>query len=776
MRSHGAGLLVAFAALASPTAAPAATPHTTGAPAVAGPAADARAALLGRVSERFRAIYERREYAVRGVRPLAWAADGSALVTLEERVAGSGERELVLYETANGRRSVLLSLEQLASAGRAQPLALDDCVLTADASRVLLLANARAAAGASGRRLADYWLLDRRSGSLVELVAGADRVPLRHSLSPDGRRFAYVREHDLYVRELDGGRALALTGDGAVDAVMNGAGGGPAWSPDGTRLVYVQSDSRAVLRRPMLDQSDPTYPQVGYRRYARVGTTIPTLRVGVVSAAGGDTRWLPLPEAAEGFYLGGVSFAGPDEVLVERLSRGRDARAFLLFGIGAEGSVTTLYQETDPAWVDASYSANAGLEWIRGGRAFVLLSEKDGWRHAYVVPRGGARPTLLTPGPSDVIARGRVAEAQGHFYYLASPEDATQRYLYRVRLDGKAAPERVSPRDQAGTHGYDFSPDGRFAVHTFSTWDTAPRVSLVELPAHRVVRELEANEALRAKAAEWIREPVEFLKLAIAGGVEMDAWLLKPPGFDPARQYPLLVFVYGEPHLQTVTDDWSGGGQNLFSRAIAEAGYLVASIDNRGTPAPKGAAWRRAVFGSLGPLSTEEQAAGLRELGRQRAYVDLSRVGIWGWSGGGSNTLNAIFRKPDDYHVAIAVAPKPRPELYNAWFQEIFMRTPAVNPEGYRTAAALNYAEGLRGRLLIVHGSGETNTHIEITESLVDRLIQLGKRFDYMVYPDRDHGLSEGAGTTLHLRTLIARYLIENLPPGPRPADAPRTP
>ena len=169
-----------------------------------------------------------------------------------------------------------------------------------------------------------------------------------------------------------------------------------------------------------------------------------------------------------------------------------------------------------------------------------------------------------------------------------------------------------------------------------------------------------------------------------------------------------------------------------------------------------------------GPLSTDEQAAGLKTLARLCPFVDLSRVGIWGWSGGGSNTLNALFRKPDTYHVGIAVVPKPQAQYYNAEYQEIFMRTPKENPEGYRTGSAINYAEGLRGDLLIITGSGETNTHIEITEGLVDRLIELGKRFDYFVYPNRDHGLSEGKGTTLHVQMLIARYLIEHLPPGPR--------
>jgi dipeptidyl-peptidase-4 len=264
-----------------------------------------------------------------------------------------------------------------------------------------------------------------------------------------------------------------------------------------------------------------------------------------------------------------------------------------------------------------------------------------------------------------------------------------------------------------------------------------------------------------------IAHPAEFLQLTIAGGISMDAWILKPKGFDPAKKYPVFIYVYGEPHSQTVLNEW-GAAQIDFHRVIADLGYLVVSIDNRGTPAPKGAAWRRANFGSLGPLSTEEQEAGLKELGRMRPYVDLSRVGIWGWSGGGSNTLNALFRKPDSYHVGIAVVPKPQPHLYNAWFQEIFMRTREVNSDGYQRAAAINYAEGLKGKLLIITGSGETNTHIQIIEGLVDRLIELGKPFDYMVYPNRDHGLKEGTGTVVHVRMLIARYLMEHLPAGGR--------
>jgi len=515
----------------------------------------------------------------------------------------------------------------------------------------------------------------------------------------------------------------------------------------------------------MLIPTDPSYPEVREVRFARVGETIATLRVGVVDADGTEMRWVSIPSSAEGFYLGQVSWAGNShELLVEQFSRFRDERVFFIADVRT-GEVTRIYHESDPAWVIASYRTNAGLEWIRGGDSFLMLSEKDGWRRSYLFSREGQEEASLTPVDADVMERGPVDEAGGWFYYIASPDNATQRYLYRVRLDGTGTPERVTPADQPGSHNYDFSPDANWAFHTYSTFDTPPVTELVELPEHRVVRVLEDNGELRERSETSISHPTEFLQLHIGNGVVMDAWMIKPRDFDPSRKYPVFLYVYGEPHGQTVLDRWST--RNNYHRAIADLGYLVVSIENRGTPAPKGAAWRRAVFGSLGPLSTEEHAAGVQELGRMLPYVDLSRVGIWGWSGGGSNTLNSLFREPDVYHVGIAVAPKPQPHLYNAWFQEIYMETLETNPEGYRRSAPINFAEGLKGDLLIIHGTGETNTHLEITEGLVDRLVELGKTFDYMTYPNRDHGLSEGEGTPLHLRMLMVRYLLAHLAPGP---------
>ncbi len=592
-----------------------------------------------------------------------------------------------------------------------------------------------------------------------------ERTEARRSgnLSPNEKSVLIRQGGNLAVRNLESDITIPLTKGQQGKPVSSGQA---VWSPDSKLIAYVQSDSSKVRLRPMLVPGDPSYPKVREARFARVGGAIPTLRVGVVDAAGDEeTHWLPIPAQEEGFYLGQVDWAGNSkELLVEKLSRFRNEREFLLIDVET-GNIQKIFEESDPAWVVASIAKNSGLEWIEDGKAFLVLSEKDGWRHAYVYTRDGKKETLLTPGEYDIIEKVKIDEERGWFYFNASPKNGTQKYLYRVSLKGMEKPERVTPDGQSGFHDYEFSGDGRWAFHTHSTFDTPPVTELVEFPDHRSVRVLEDNLKLKKKMASLPAQSSEFVQLNIGDGVEMDAWILKPSHFDPDKKFPVLVYVYGEPHAQTVLDRW-GNSSSDYHRAVAELGYLVVSIDNRGTPAPKGAAWRRAVFGSLGPLSTEEQAAGLKEMARTRPYIDLSRVGIWGWSGGGSNTLNAMFRKPDTYHVGIAVVPKPQPHLYNAWFQEIYMETRETNPDGYRKAAAINFADGLKGKLLIIHGTGETNTHLQIVEGLVDRLVELGKPFDYMPYPNRNHGISEGKGTSLHMRMRMVRHLLTHLRPG----------
>jgi dipeptidyl-peptidase 4 len=702
--------------------------------------------------ERLRAIYESNEFAVRSF-TANWLPDASGYLMLET-IPGTGRQVLAGYDVVSGQRTELVSTEQLVHPEVTIPLVIERYDISPDGGRILL--QARQKSGGNGN--SHYWILERKSGKLLQVAAGRNS-----SISPDGMRILYGDHGNLHVYNMNGGVITPLTRN-AVDGTVSYDRA--VWSPDGKRVAFVLSDQSQVSMRSALVPVDPSYPEVTETRFARVGGIIPSLRVGVADAEGKEITWLPVPVPSEGYYLGQVSWAGNShELLIEKHSRFRDKREFFMADVH-KGTIEKIYEESDPAWVIASYGTNTGLDWVRNYSEFLVLSEKEGWRQAYVCSRDGLKQKKITPGTFDIIERAGIDQAGGWFYYCASPENGTRKYLYRVFLDGTGRPERITPVDQPGTHSYNLSPDGKWAFHTYSSDMTPPVTDLVKLPEHRVVRMLEDNKALREKVETLNPQPKEFFTLDIGQGIIMDAWMIKPRDFDPSQKYPVFVYVYGEPHGQTVMDSW-GHSMADFHRVIADLGYLVVSIDNRGTPCPKGAAWRRAVSGSLGPLSTEEQAAGIRELGRTRPYVDNSRVGIWGWSGGGSNTLNAMFRKPDVYQLGIAVAPKPQPHLYNAWFQEIYMKTREVNPEGYRASAPINFAEGLKGHLLIIHGTGETNTHLQITEGLVDRLIGLGKQFDYMTYPHRDHGIREGKGTSLHLRVLMARYLLNHLPAGP---------
>lgn len=605
---------------------------------------------------------------------------------------------------------------------------------------------------------------DVRTGQKVtEEKSKAVSSDKKQLASPDGTKRLEFRKRDLFVRDLKSQKLTQLT---KRDKDRDLSYRDVAWSPDGSHIVFVEFDQTDVRKRAVLVPDDPSYPGVDYHRFARVGETIPSLRVGVINVTDQQIQWLPIEAPEEGFYLGQVDWAGnSQEVLVETLSRFRDKREFLI--VSLEGEIESIHEEQNSAWAVGSHGINSGLTWVQNGQAFIFISEQDGWRHAFLHKRSGKKIATLTPGEYDIIDRAVVDEAGGWYYFYASPDHGPEKHLYRVPLDGSGTLERITPADQPGTHDYEFSPDANWAIHTYSRLDTPPVVEVVNLPEHKSYRVLEDHSELQQKMETLITHPTEFLQLDIGEGVTVDASMVKPKDFDPGKKYPVFIYVYGEPYLQTVLDRW-GAAQIDFHRVIADLGYLVVSIDNRGTPAPKGAAWRRSIYKSLGPLSTEDQAAALKELGRTLPYVDLSRVGIWGWSGGGSNTLNAMFRKPDQYHVGIAVVPKPQPHLYNAWFQEIYMQTRESNPEGYEHSAPLHFAEGLKGDLLIITGSGETNTHIQIIEGLVDRLVELGKPFDYFVYPNRDHGLREGAGSEYHVRMMIIRYLMNHLAAGPR--------
>ena len=712
-------------------------------------------------------IFAREEYTPETFTQPAWIEGGVRYAAVEPSTSAPGAKDIVEYDTASGTRTVLVSATALKPAGSTTPLTVDGYEWSADRSKLLLYTNAKKVWRQNTR--GDYWVLDRASGALRQVGAGAAPSSLMFAkFSPDGRRVGYVRERDLYVEEVGSGAVTRLT-KAENEHIVNGTSDWVyeeeldlrdafRWSPDGRQIAYWQFDTTGIENFTLINDTDSIYPSLTRIPYPKAGTTNSSARVGVVAAAGGPTTWVEAPGDPRNTYIPRIEWSEDGRTIaVQQLNRLQN-RNDVLIAETRSGAVRRAHRDEQPkAWVDVTDD----FTWLDGGRAFLWVSEKDGWRHIYRVATDGSGDRLITKFDADVIAINTVDPKAGWVYFLASPTAATEQYLYRARLDGTGPPERVTPEGTPGFHTYNVSPDLRWAFHTWSRVDVPPATELVSLPEHRTMRTLVDNAALKAKLAAQGNRPTEFFKVEVGEGVTLDGWMMKPRDFDPARRYPLLVFVYGEPASQTVVDRWLGN-RMLFHHALANDGFIVASVDNRGTPAPKGTAWRKVIYGTIGDISSKEQAAAAQQLLARHAFLDPERVAIWGWSGGGSNTLNAMFRFPDVFKVGVSVAPVPDQRLYDTIYQERYMGLPQDNVEGYRIGSPINFAEGLRGRLLIIHGSGDDNVHYQGTEKLVNRLVSLGKPFDLMVYPNRTHSISEGEGTTLHVYSLIARYLVEH--------------
>ncbi len=717
------------------------------------------------LEQELRRIFEAREYEPDSFGPARWLDNGASYTTLEPSESIEEARDIVRYETLTGRREVLVATSHLVPEGETEALEIDDYAWSDDRSRLLIFTNTKRVWRRNTR--GDYWVLNVASGKLGKLGDAASPSTLMFAkFSPDGTRVAYVRENNLYVEAIETGETIALTADGSETAINGtsdwvyeeefGVRDGFRWSPDGKMIAFWNFDSRGIEKFALINNTDSLYPEITTIPYPKVGTTNSAVRIGTVSAGGGETRWMNVPGDPRNTYIARMNWANDSQSLVlQHLNRLQNINDVLIADAGS-GKVERAYRDQSDTWVRVMNV----LQWLNGGKEFLWLSEKDGWQHAYRVKADGTGEQLITPFEADVMGVAGFDGSEEWLYFLASPDNATQRYLYRTRLDGSGGRERLTPRDQPGTHSYDLSPDRQWAFHTYSRFEKPPVVELIRLPEHRPLRALVDHAELEAKLEPILSPPAEFFQIDIGAGLLLDAWMIKPPELDPNRRYPLLVFVYGEPAGQTVLDRW-GGNRMLFHRALAKEGFVVASFDNRGTPAPKGAAWRKIIYGTVGDLSSKDQAAAVRALLEKHSYIDGTKVAIWGWSGGGSNTLNAMFRFPDIFKVGVSVAPVPDQTLYDTIYQERYMGLPKDNPEGYRIGSPIHFAEGLSGELLIVHGTGDDNVHYQGTERLVNRLIELGKRFDLMVYPNRTHSISQGEGTRLHIYSLIARYLLE---------------
>ncbi len=718
-------------------------------------------------------LFGAREFETDALPATFWSKRSSNYFTLDKPKEGKG-LDLVRNDPATGKKEIIIPTVAFIPKGAKEPLSIEAFEFSTDESRLLIYTHSKKVWRRNTR--GDYWVLDRASGELKKLGGNAAPSTLMFAkFSPDGKRVAFVRDNNLIIQDVQTLEITPLTTDGSK-SIINGTADWVneeeldlrdcfRWSPDGLHLLFWQFDTTGVSEFHLVNNVVSKTPSITSFSYPKVGEKNSATRLGVISARGGAVRWINLPGDPREHYLPHAEwFPDGSQILVHQFNRLQTELG--VFSINpTSGQARRVMTETNPHWLENENP----VRWLEGGKSFLWLSERSGWRQAYRANIDGSPLVPITKGPFDIMEVEVVDQANDWLYYSASPSNATQRYLFRVKLDGSAT-EQLSPKNQTGWHKYDISSDAKWAIHNWSNFTTPPVIKMVRLADHAVVRTLTENQKLREKLSALKRPEIEFFTLPMDNWVTLDGWSMKPPKGDARSKLPLVMYVYGEPHGQTVRDAWPGT-RGLWHWMLAQQGYVVASVDNRGTNVPKGHDWRKCVHRQIGSLASQEQAQAVRELIKRWPLVDPTRVGSWGWSGGGSMSLNAIFRYPDLYRTAIAIAPVADQRLYDTIYQERYMGLPADNLEGYREGSPISHANKLRGNLLLIHGTGDDNCHYQGTERLMDELIAKGKHFSLLAYPNRSHSLQEGQNTEPHLWESMTRYLRENLqsPHAPAP-------
>lgn len=704
---------------------------------------------------------------------MRWTRDGNGYFTVKDG-------ELVQVTLPAATSATILSKADLTPAGQTNPLKIDHFVFSDDQQKLLVFTNTTRVWRLNSK--GDYWVVDLPTKKLQRLGSGRPASSLMFAkFSPDASRVAYVSEQNLYLETLATGEVKALTSgrgrklfNGTFDWVYEeelSCRDGFLWSPDGQHISYWQVDANKIRDYYMVNTTDSAYSRIVPVEYPTIGQPPSPTRIGILSIATGETTWLKIPGDPQQNYLPRLEWHSANEVFVQQLNRKQNESRIYACDTRT-GDAREIYHEQDAAWIELFSFVGSSRDvdfrhpfvWLNNKKEFLWMSEKDGWANLYRIGIDG-KEKLITTGNFDVIDFLAADEKSNTVYFMASPDNATQSYLYKTRLDGKGKPERVTPAGMNGRHGYDVSPTGQFAIHNFSNSFTRPMMELIQLKDHKALKPEESIQARLSRAQ--VEKRVEFFQVTTVDGITLDGWMVKPTGFDPSKKYPVVFEVYTEPASQTVVDRWGIGMNRLFDGNMADEGYIYMSLDGRGTPGPKGRAWRKSIYRQIGRINIRDQAMGAKEV-LKMPFVDKDRIAVWGWSGGGSTTLNLLFQYPDIYQTGIAIAAVANQLTYDNIYQERYMGLPQENLQDILDGSPVTHAKNLKGNLLYIHGTGDDNVHYNNAEMLINELIKYNKQFQMMAYPNRSHGIFEGEGTRKHLNSLYTAFLRNHCPGGGR--------
>jgi dipeptidyl-peptidase 4 len=689
---------------------------------------------------------------------IEWEPDGKRFSYFEDGTRAKGGPELWTMDAATAERAVLVNSQVLGSCLQPQKESTIQATGLGRVEEPLYLWSP------DGRSLlfigtSSLALLDLGTMKPKMLVSGGEDI-FDPKFSPDSKWVSFVRGENLWIVDIRTAETRPLT-TGGNPALLKGqldwlypeeldSSTAYWWSPDSTKIAYYEINQEPVTRFPITDMSSPAGAIV-YTRYPQAGGANPIVRVGVVpiartettsdrEAAAPETRWMDTGPDTN-VYLPRVDWL-PDSarVAVERLNRAQN-RLDLLFCDAATGAVRTITTQTEKYWVNISDD----LYFFSDGQRFLWSNEETGFRHYYLYDMSGKERKQVTSGDWGITGNGgfgpgaashpAVDETHGYVYFMSNKDNVTESQLYRVSIEDRSVTQVTRG---AGTHDVLIAPETFSFVDTFSDASAPPRQDLYRADGTRVGV---INENKVPELAEYRLSPVEFLNLKASDGTKLAAMMIKPPDFTPAKKYPVLVAVYGGPQGQEVRNVWGGPGF-LWHEMMAEKGYIIFTLDNRGTY-NRGHAFETPLFHQFGRVELEDQLTGVNYL-KSLGYVDPSRIGIWGWSYGGYMTLYALTHAEDVFKAGVAVAPVSDWRLYDTIYTERYMGLPQDNPEGYRDSSPVNQASHLRGELMMVHGTGDDNVHFANTAAMINELISQGRYpAALMVFPGRGHPISD---------------------------------
>jgi dipeptidyl-peptidase-4 len=610
-------------------------------------------------------------------------------------------------------------------------------------------------------------LLDLKTMASKPLVTGEADVE-DPKFSPDGKWVSFVRDANLHVVNVATGETKALT-TGGSEEILKGqldwlypeeldTATAYWWSPDSSKIAYYEMDERPVTRYPIMDMSSPV-GAMEYTRYPQAGEANPVVRVGVVPVGGGETKWMDTGADTDVYLARVVWLRDSGRIAIERMNRAQN-RLDLLFCDAATGASATILTETDPYWINIADD----LYFFSDGKRFLWSSERTGFRHYYLYDLSGQQLAQLTSGDWQISGNGgfgpgadshpSVDEARGFIYFLSNKDDVRESQLYRLSLEDRS----VTPvTREPGANDVIVAPDASAFVDTYSTTMTPARQDVERMDGSRVAT---INENKVPELADYHLSPVDFVTVSADDGTKLYAKMIKPRDFDASRKYPVLVYVYGGPQDQEVRNDWDGV-DFLWHEMMAEKGYIIFTVDNRGSLG-RGHAFETPLYHQFGKVELKDQLAGVKYL-KSLPYVDGSRIGIWGWSYGGTMTLDAMCNAPDVFKAGVSVAPVSDWRLYDTTYTERYMGRPQDNPEGYKNSSPVNQAARLKGALMIAHGTGDDNVHFANTSEMINELILAGSYpADLMILPGRGHSMGDWhARVELYQR--ITDFLMSNL-------------